>query len=141
MTGCPPAPSVVIGSSVAHKVMQTPFSSLPHRAVFGVGGRILQVWHQPVKLAQCPNRTLLQHCKSQCYGLPLTGCSQPTVFPNQGTRTRRDLAAAQLAVESASRDKRSGTRKRLSSNPIVAPPSVQIRFETALHCFKSVLLT
>lgn len=113
--------------------------SLSHRTV--LRGRILQAWHQPVRLPYCPNLKLLQHCKSQCYSLPLKNRSQSSVFPNQGTWTHPDLAAAQLADESASRNKRSGTRKRLSPSPIVAPLSLQIHFETTLNCFKSVLLT
>lgn len=124
LTGCPPARSAVIGSSISHKVMQTLFSSRSHLAVSR--GRILQAWHQPVKLAYCPNLKRLQRCKSGCCGLPLKDCIQSADFSKQGTWTRRDLAAAQLAGESASRNKRSGTRKRLSSNSVVALPSLQI---------------
>lgn len=135
LTGRPPAPSAVIGSSISHQVMQTLFSSLSPLAVSR--GRILQACHQPVKLAYCPNLKLLQHCKSQCYGLPLEGCSQSTVFSNRGTWMCWDLAAAQLADKSASRNKRIGSRKRLNPNQIVALSSLQIRFETTIQ---SVLL-
>lgn len=94
-------------------------------------------YYKPFKLAYRPNLKLLQHCKSRCYSLPLEGCSQSTVFSNRGTWTRRDLAAAQLADKSASRNKRIRARKRLNPNQIVALPHYKYGLKQQ-HIFSKV---
>lgn len=93
-------------------------------------GRILQAWHQPVKLACCLKLKQLQNC---CF-----------FFFNQGSWRRRDFAAALLPHRSASPNKRRETGKRLSPNQITALPSLQFFTNSFLEphcCFKSALIT
>lgn len=79
-------------------------------------GRILQAWHQPVKLVYCLNLKLLQNC---CF------------FSNQRTWTCCDFVAALLPHKSALPNNRRETGKRLNPNQTAALASLhflQIHF-------------